>query len=438
MLTLPGVPGTLYLRPKVNKFMHISHDSSVLIWLISLASIVCMLVRPRGIAEAYWVGAGAILLIVTGLIAIHRAAHAVYEGLDVYLFLAGMMILAELAREEHVFEWVADLAARHARPSPRRLFVLVYLVGAMVTALLSNDATAVVLTPAVLAVVRRANVQPKPYLLACALIANAASFVFPISNPANLVVFDERMPHLLAWLRIFMLPSIVSVLLTFLCLRWISRTDLQGEYHGALKAVPLSIEGKLALAGLLLAGAALITSSALGLSLGAPTCCAALVAVAIVAWRDHAVPLRAARGVSWSILPLVAGLFVIVEALRATGLLRLALTGLQDLAQYSVWMAKFVAAFVVALLSNGMNNLPVGLMAGTALRYSHENGIIANAILIGVDLGPNLSVTGSLATILWLIALRRENVEITAWDFLKAGALAMPIALAGSLLVLWR
>jgi arsenical pump membrane protein len=433
-----GVAVTLDLRSEIDNFMHLSQASSILIWLISLGSIFCMLVRPRRIAEAYWIAAGAILLVVTRLISLRQAGHAVYEGLDVYLFLTGMMILAELARQEHVFEWVADVAADHAKRSPQRLFVLVYLVGTVITALLSNDATAVVLTPAVLAMVRRADVHPKPYLLACALIANAASFVFPISNPANLVVFGARMPHLLDWLRIFLLPSIAAVVLTFLCLRWISRRELQGEYHGELKPVQLSIEGKLALAGLVLAGAGLITSSALGLSLGAPTCGAALVAVAIVAWRDHRIPVRAAAGVSWSILPLVAGLFVIVEALRATGLLQLALAGLQDLAQYSVWMGKFVAAFVVALLSNGMNNLPVALMAGTAIRHNHEAGIIANAVLIGVDLGPNLSVTGSLATILWLIALRRENVEITAWDFLKVGIVAMPIALAGSLLVLWR
>src|ERR1035438_1211071 len=126
-----------------------------------------------------------------------------------------MMILAELAREERVFEWVADVAAQHAKNSAGRLFVLVYLVGTIVTALLSNDATAVVLTPAVLAVVRRARVEPKPYLLACAFIANAASFVFPISNPANLVVFGRHMPALGSWLHIFFLPSVASALITF-------------------------------------------------------------------------------------------------------------------------------------------------------------------------------------------------------------------------------
>ena len=418
--------------------MQVAHVSTVLVWAISLASILCMLLRPRRIAEAYWACGGGTLLILIRLIPLPQAAHAVFEGLDVYLFLTGMMILAELAREEGVFDWVADVAAQHARNSPGRLFGLIYLVGTLVTALLSNDATAVVLTPAVLAVVRRAKVDPKPYLLACAFIANAASFVFPISNPANLVIFDQHMPPLGMWLRIFLLPSSASILLTFLCLRWVSRKELRGEMRGDVKRVLLSTEGKLALVGLAIAAATLVSSSALGLSLGAPTCCAGIFAMAVVAWRDRSIPLKVAKGVSWSVLPLVAGLFVIVEALQNAGLLRLGLTGLRELAATTTWVAKGTAALVVALVSNGMNNLPVGLMSGAAIRHAQETSVVAHGILIGVDLGPNLSVTGSLATILWLIALRREKVEITAWEFFKIGMIAMPVALIGSLLVLWN
>src|SRR5712672_4412894 len=416
--------------------MQISHVSTVLIWTISLASILCMLLRPRRIAEAYWACGGGILLILTRLIPLPQAAHAVYEGLDVYLFLTGMMILAELAREEGVFDWVADVAIHHARNSPGRLFVLIYLVATLVTAFLSNDATAVVLTPAVLAVVRNAKVDPKPYLLACALIANAASFVFPISNPANLVVFDQHMPPLGIWLRIFLLPSTASILLTFLCLRWVSRKELRGEMRGEVKRVSLSPEGKLALVGLAIAAAALVSSAALGLSLGAPTCCAAAFAMAVVAWRDRSIPLKVAKGVSWSVLQLVAGLFIIVEALQNAGLLRLGLTGLRALAETTTWVAKGPAALVAALLSNGMNNLPVGLMSGAAIRHAQETRVVAHAILIGVDLGPNLSVTGSLATILWLIALRREGEAVTAWQFLKLGIVVMPPALVVALLAI--
>ena len=285
--------------------------------------------RPRRIAEAYCIACG-------NGIKRARIRHAVYEGSDVYLFLAGMMILAEVAREEGVFEWVADVAAQHARNSPLRLFALIYLLGAVVTALLSNDATAVVLTPAVLAVVRRAKADPKPYLLACAFIANAASFVFPISNPANLVVFDQHMPPLVLWLRIFLLPSVASILVTFLCLRGLSRKQLREELRGETEQALLTTEGKLALVGLAVAAVALTSSSALGLSLGAPTGAAALFAMAVVTWRNRSIPLRVAKGVSWSVLPLVAGLFVIVEALQNVGLQSLGLAGMRTLAETTI------------------------------------------------------------------------------------------------------
>ncbi|HET7103663.1 MAG TPA: arsenic transporter [Terracidiphilus sp.] len=397
-----------------------------------------MLLRPRGAAEVYWACGGALLLVIAGLLPVRQAIHAALEGWEVYLFLAGMMVLAEMAREEGVFDWAAGLAAGHARGSPRRLFALVYLVGVVVTAFLSNDATAVVLTPAVLAVVRRARISPRPHLLACAFVANAASFIFPISNPANLVVFGRHMPPLLIWLETFLLPASASVAITYLCLSRLAGGDLRGRIPGEPQPAPLTLEGRFALGGLLLAAVALIASSALGIPLGAPTCGAALLAMCFVVWRNRGIVKSVAGGVAWSVLPLVAGLFVIVEALHSTGLLRLGLEGLQALAHQSVWLARFSGAFTVGLLSNGMNNLPVALMCGAATQLAHNSGIVTHALLIGVDLGPNLSVTGSLATILWLIALRRDGVEITAREFFGFGVVVMPVALTASLLLLWR
>jgi arsenical pump membrane protein len=384
------------------------------IWIIALAAIGLMLARPRGISEAYWACGGALFLIATRLISLRAAAHAVREGRDVYLFLAGMMILAELARENGVFEWLADVAARHARQSCWRLFALI-----------------------VLAVVRRAKVQPMPYLLACAFIANAASFVFPISNPANLVVFDGRVPALGIWLKIFALPAVASVAATFVCLAWMSRKELSSAFSESASHVHLSKQGRLALAGLVTAAVVLVVSSVLGLSLGLPTLVAALLATGLVLLNDRGIVPRIARGISWSVLPLVAGLFVIVEALEGAGLRKFGVSGFERLAELSAAVGRIAAAFPVAILSNAMNNLPVALMSGAAVQHGQESGVLAHAVLIGVDLGPNLSVTGSLATILWLIALRREGVEITAWDFFKIGIVAMPVALIASLLFLW-
>jgi arsenical pump membrane protein len=92
-----------------------------------------------------------------------------------------------------------------------------------------------------------------------------------------------------------------------------------------------------------------------------------------------------------------------------------------------------VVAFVVGAGNSLVNNLPLGLIAGSTLAASHTRGLMASAVLIGVDLGPNLSVTGSLATILWLIALRREKLDVSFLDFLKVGAIAMPAAILASI-----
>jgi arsenical pump membrane protein len=413
------------------------HLAITFIWILSLGSILLMLLRPRGIAEAWWIAGGALLLVLTRLLPLAAAGHAVREGLDVYLFLIGMMLLAETARHEGVFDWMAGIAVGHARGSAARLFLLIYLAGTVVTIFLSNDATAVVLTPAVLAAVRHANLRPRPYLLICALIANAASFVLPISNPANLVIFDAHMPTLAHWLHVFLLPSIASILITYFILYFLSRPELSETINVNLTHTSLSNGGKAALAAITISAAVLLAASALGWQLGAPTCAVGVLSVLLVTLRDRRAALTVLRGVSWSIVPLVAGLFTIVEALNRGGMLRMAERGLRWAAGMPSLTGKLAAGFSVALLSNGMNNLPIGLASGSALRHAQLGGAIQHAVLVGVDLGPNLSVTGSLATILWLIALRREGVEITAWEFLKVGMIAMPVALLASLLVLF-
>ncbi|HEY0205023.1 MAG TPA: SLC13 family permease, partial [Acetobacteraceae bacterium] len=153
-------------------------------WGIAAAATAGVIVRPFSWPEWVWAVAGAALLVLLGLLSPSDAAAGVARGLDVYLFLVGMMLLAELARQEGLFDWLAARAARLAHGSGTRLFTLVFLVGTVVTVFLSNDATAVVLTPAVAAVVRTAKAEhPLPYLFICAFIANAASFVLPISNP---------------------------------------------------------------------------------------------------------------------------------------------------------------------------------------------------------------------------------------------------------------
>ena len=402
-------------------------------WLLIAVATSAVILRPWRLPEALWAVAGALALVVLQLRAPAQAWAGVRRGDDVYLFLAGMMLLSELARREGVFDWLAALAARRAAGSGQRLFGWVYAVGTLVTVFLSNDATAVVLTPAVFAVARVVGAAPLPYLFVCAFIANAASFVLPISNPANLVLWGRHMPSLAQWLALFALPSVASIGVTYAVLRWALRHDIPLQIAARVPAQPLTAGGRLAAGGLAASVLVLVVCAWLRVPLGWPTLGAALLTLGLLRLGCGRAPWGPLRAVSWSVLPLVAGLFVFVQALELTGVVGLLAAALQHATLLWPHSTGTVLGAVLGLATNLVNNLPAGLLAGAALDAADAAPALRAAALIGVDLGPNLSVTGSLATILWLAALRREGVSVGSWQFLKLGALVMPPALLAAL-----
>ena len=231
---------TAILQPMLSLAMTPSH---LAVWSIAVIATAGVILRPWKVPEVIWATAGAAAMVVCGLLPPGAALDAVGRGLDVYLFLGGMMLLTELARNEGVFDFLAATAVRMARGSGSRLLLLVYVIGALVTVFMSNDATAVVLTPAVCAAARKADAKPLPHLFACALIANAASFVLPISNPANLVLFGNHPPPLLQWLARFGVASLVSMAATFVLLRFVFRRPLSERIATACESPPLSPGG---------------------------------------------------------------------------------------------------------------------------------------------------------------------------------------------------
>ena len=407
------------------------------IWSIAIVSVAGVIVRPWQIPEAAWAVGGACLLVMSGLLPWHDAIRAVGKGFDVYLFLAGMMLLSELARREGLFDFLAAHAVRLARGSPRRLFLLTYVIGTVVTVFMSNDATAVVLTPAVYAAARKARADTLPYLFACAFIANAASFALPISNPANLVIFGRHMPLLLQWLAQFSVPSVLAIVATFVVHRWIERDHLGAGIDSGIAVPALSRGGAITGYGIVFVAFALLVASFGGVALGLPTLLAtgAVAMVALVAKREA--PWATLRHVSWGVLLLVAGLFVLVQGLQDTGVVARLATLLQSGARIAPDATAWSAGVALALACNLVNNLPLGLIAGSAVNSVHVDPLLRGAVTIAIDVGPNLSVTGSLATILWLTAIRREGEDVSALSFLRRGALVMPVALLAALAFLW-
>ena len=244
------------------------------------------------------------------------------------------------------------------------------------------------------------------------------------------------MPPLLQWLPRYALPSLLAILATYAVLRWTQRADLRQAISAEIEVPELSVAGGMAALGIVATAIVLLAASSLAIQLGLPTLLAGLGTAILVLARSRSGVRDVVKAISWGVLPLVAGLFVLVAALEQTGVTGALSAFLQRWVQQSATMAAWASGVVLAIGCNLVNNLPAGLVAGRVVGMADVPDHVRSAVLIGVDLGPNLSVTGSLATILWLTALRREGQTVSAWAFLKLGALVMPpallLAIAGS------
>lgn len=364
----------------------------------------------------------------SGQALLSSAWGGVVRGADVYAFLVGIMALAECARFEGLFDWLAGHALDAARGSQHRLFGLMYLVGIAVTALLSNDTTAVILTPAIAAAMRRTTAAPLPYLFISALVANAASYLLPISNPANLVIFGRALPAMHEWLAYFALSALAALAITYVGLGLLFGASLQAPFSVTAPAPLLPGAARVSGAAILLAALALVTSSALHGDVGVTALVSAALCLAVVSLRDRAVVVYVARHVSWRVLPLVAGLFALVAVLEQAGAIAYVRLFFEHAGPYEAGAAIMLASAIV-------NNLPVALATGFAFVGMPDAAAAAHGALVAVDLGPNCAVSASLATMLWMRALERDGIRVSALRFAGIGCAITIPALAAALLL---
>lgn len=434
-------------------------------WLAGLLfalTVAGILWRPRGIHEAWIAGAGAAAMLLVGAVTPGAAAAVLAETAPVLAFLAGVLVVAAVAERAGVFTWAALWTARLAGRSLRRLFVASYLLGAAITVLFSLDTTAVVLAPVVFRVVQQAGGDPVPFAFLSVYVANVTSLLLPVSNLTNLLV--QARFHLPFWefARVMALPALLAAAVNLGLLYGIFRRRLEGS----LDPAPLQIQVR-ALSRSPFLRWSLVISAATILGFGAagwvgaplwPVAVAGGVASALLALlRREVSPGFFVRGIAWAVIPFVIGLFVVIEGFRTTGagreLVAAALTpgavagtltrpeGLPSAVerlQAAEPLARFAA--LTAVGSNVVNNIPMTLLAMSALAPPADGGgqgaygLAPYALLLGVNIGPLLTVVGSLATILTLTLLRQRGVEVGGWQYLRMGLLAMPPTLAAALL----
>ena len=171
-----------------------------------------VLAHPWGLSRAWWAALGGGAVLITGLVSPLEAVNMLSETADPLALLVGMMCLSALADKAGLFDWAASLAIRAGGGRARRLFAVVFVFGSLVSAVLSLDATAILLTPIVYGAVCRLGLKPLPFMFACVYAANTASLFLPVSNLTNLLAHDAFSLGFARYTVIMVLPATLAVL----------------------------------------------------------------------------------------------------------------------------------------------------------------------------------------------------------------------------------
>lgn len=403
-------------------------------------TLVAIITRPRGISEAWSAAAGAGAMIAVRIVDPMAAAKALIGRWDLFLFLLGLMLIAGLADGAGFFDAAGALAAGVARGSGRLLLLSVFGAGALITAFLSNDATALILTPVVYSVVTKLRLEPLPYLFATTFVADTASTLLPVSNPINVLIVGHMRLPLAAYAQ-HVLPAAVGVILInaavfLLVFRRQTARRFDIDWRRALtEAIPDRGHLWLVLAGLVAIAAGYLTASAVGIAPGLVAIGGALLLAALGLARRRFRPREVREHVSVSLLVYVAGLMVLVQGVENVGVTSAVVGWLVGLG-HGPLTSLAAGVLGAALASNLVNNLSATLFLLSGSQAAHLPPAHATPFLLGTlagaDLGPNLTPVGSLSTMLWLIVVRRRGIVVSNLDYLKLGAITTPLLLVAA------
>jgi len=411
---------------------------------IFVLTLVAIMMRPFRITEALAAIGGAALMLLFGFVAPTEAVHLVLSEWNIYGFFLGLMIITAMVDQAGMFEALAGWTARLAKGSASTLFIGVFIVGTILTAFLSNDATALILTPAVYAMVTRLRLPVLPFMFVCTFIADTASFLLPVSNPINVIILNSFGAGLGPFLHYLLLPALFSIAFNILVFLAVFRKDLRLTYDPEILPVwrPASlVHFRFTAVALCVVALAFILASifTIPLSIVALSGAALLLIGSLCSRRLDWKRLRGE--IAWSLFIFISGIFLVIRGVENLGLAGRFSAILANLANASTFWATIFTAAASAVGANLINNLPMALLMVPTLHgvmsTANAQPALVYAAVMGCDLGPNLTTFGSLATMFWLLILRRKGLEVSSIEYFKLGTLVVPVMVVVGAILIW-
>ncbi len=415
--------------------------------VIFVATLALIMLRPKQLNEAFAALGGGIAMSAAGIVSPLQAVQTLLGDWNIFLFFLGMLALSALAERAGFFDWLAARAALLAHGSTRRLYLNVFLLGALISAFFSNDATALILTPIVYSLVTRLRVSALPFLFACTFIADTASFLLPVSNPLNIIVLSRFSLGLPSFLRLLLLPSVLVIGINIGAFFFLFRRQIAGTFEVKRLGAPADAVRNpryFRYVSVVLVGVAVayivVSLAQQPLSLVAIGG-AALLLIGALHWKQARWQ-ALGKEISWSIFGFIAGMFIVVQGIENIGLSGRFAQLLTHIAGANTLSATLAGTAGAAIGSNLINNLPMALVlvstigALSGVSSGVQTALIA-ATIFGCDLGPNLTTVGSLATVLWMLLLRRRGMEVSSLDYFKLGIMVTPVMLLVGALAIW-
>ncbi len=402
--------------------------------LLVAVVLVFAIVRPRGLPEIVIAGPAAVVVLLTGVVTLDEAREELTSMAPTVVFLVAVLVLAHAADALGVFRWVSQILQQKSLADPHRLLIYVFGAAALTTAVLSLDATVVLLTPAVIAAARSIGASPRPHSYASAHLSNSASTLLPVSNLTNLIAFAATGLTFLHFTALMALPWVVTIAVEYLIFRLFFRSELVGSENTEPPASKTSSPAPslpLAVIGLTLVGFAVSGFFGIEPAWIAVVGASVLGAIALARHRTTAAKMLYAADLWFCAFVLVLGIIVAGVANGPVG---------EWIAQIlpgdTSYGSLLFVAVVAALASNLVNNLPATLLMIAALETGAPPGLVL-AMLIGVNLGPNLTYVGSLATMLWRRVATSAGAPPTLATFTLLGVITTPLTLLAAVSALW-